>query len=645
MSVQAGVWRFNDGTISDFPLRTIGHLAAEFGPDGKSINASTRVAMLYMPFYTNRESRMERQPCTTTSGRHITWDGRLDNRDDLAGQLRESLIDDRSDLSLVCAAIEQWGNEAFSKFRGDWALVVWDPRTEELTLARDYIGVRPLFYWLSPEMMIWSSHLEGLVSCGSGFGLSHEYVAGYLTMWPQPHLTPYRDIQAVPPGHFIQVRDGRAHRYIYWKFDPYSHIRYRTDAEYEEHFRHLFRQSIQRRLRTDSPCLAELSGGFDSSSIVCMADKIRHSHDGVTPLDTFSYYDPQEPDDDDFAYFPRVEESRGRSGHHLKLESSGDTFSCVRPDFFAAPSFGGRREIDCALKQLITKCDYRVILSGTGGDELLGQALDPRVQLSDLLVTGQLAALRKQLGAWSVLMRRPWIHLLNDALVMCLPTLVRVLISRASQRGPWVNARFATTHKLSAHLLTASAGDWRWLPSRRDWLQTLLTLSGQLNCVAPGLAERRYPYLDQDLVEFLSHIPTDQLVRPGERRSLMCRALKDLLPREIAHRRTKSAEGRCYALTLSKHWREIEILLAAPRVVELGFIEADEFRKSLAAMKSGQLSPYYVLVLRALLLETWLREVEGRGFISLCDSPRPSLRFSGESRVEAGQAHHTISVG
>ena len=86
-----------------------------------------------------------------------------------------------------------------------------------------------------------------------------------------------------------------------------------SDAEYEEHFRSVFAQSVRRRLRSDSPILAELSGGMDSSSIVCMADEIISRGQLATPrLDTLSYYDDSEPNWNERPYFSQVEEKRGR---------------------------------------------------------------------------------------------------------------------------------------------------------------------------------------------------------------------------------------------------------------------------------------------------------------------------------------------
>src|SRR6266436_8553996 len=110
-------------------------------------------------------------------------------------------------------------------------------------------------------------------------------------MFPAVHLTPCVGIHSVPPSSFVLLRPGKHVVSKYWDFDPGKRIRYRADAEYEEHFRTVFAQAVQRRLRSDRPVLAELSGGMDSSSIVCMADLVIARGQAHCPrLDTISWF-------------------------------------------------------------------------------------------------------------------------------------------------------------------------------------------------------------------------------------------------------------------------------------------------------------------------------------------------------------------
>src|SRR5258708_6517403 len=205
-------------------------------------------------------------------------------------------------------------------------------------------------------------------------------------MRPEHSLTPYCEIRSVPPGGFVRVSSLEAVSRAYWIFDPQRVTRFKNDREYEDQFRFLLRQAVRRRLRSNSPILAELSGGFDSSAIVCLADEIMANEGAETStLDTFSYSFPDEPDGDDLLYFVKVTSKRSRPGHHVSINGVGDSFCLTASKFSATPGFGIRSEVASTRAKVVDQGGYRVILSGIGGDEVMGQALDPRVQMADLL--------------------------------------------------------------------------------------------------------------------------------------------------------------------------------------------------------------------------------------------------------------------
>ena len=290
MSVQAGVLNFDGQPLDRGLLEELSQMAERYGPDGESKYIDGPLGMVYRPFHTTSESRSERQPETCAGGFVLTWDGRLDNRDELRSELHDQLGSDLTDVAVVKAAFERWGLDCLCKIIGDWALVIWNPQQRELTLARDYLGIRTLYYYLSSARVIWCTDLACIAERNGPFTLSEQYVAGYLVTWPDAHLTPYREIHAVPPGNLVRIRDGVDSLRQYWAFTPSATTHYRTDVEYEDHFRQLFRQAVRRRLRCDSPILTELSGGLDSSSIVCMADDILANEGAPIPsLETFSF--------------------------------------------------------------------------------------------------------------------------------------------------------------------------------------------------------------------------------------------------------------------------------------------------------------------------------------------------------------------
>ena len=228
------------------------------------------------------------------------------------------------------------GDKCFCRLMGDWALSIWNPLQRSLILAKDLSGTRHLFYCVDDKRITWCTILDPLLQFdGKKFEISEAYVASWLIdRLPSPNVTPYVGVHAVPPSCFVLLQPGRraaVHTITkYWDSRSGNSIRYRTDAEYQEHFLSVFATAVQRRLRSYCPVLAELSGGMDSTPIVCVADLImgvgaqrntRRSAVGVSRvecprLDTISWYgDPYrrlEHDTNDFPWISKVEEKRGR---------------------------------------------------------------------------------------------------------------------------------------------------------------------------------------------------------------------------------------------------------------------------------------------------------------------------------------------
>lgn len=617
MSVQAGVLHFDGAPASRNALLKMSAYLSAFGPDGEYTHLDGPLGMLWRPYHTTAESRLEHQPLVFDCGRTITWDGRLDNRDDLIRSMGMRPEIGYADVTIVAASFQRWGTDCFRRFIGDWAVSIWDPSENALFLARDYVGVKQLFYHQVHNAITWCSHLVALAQCGNRFTICDEYVAGYLAFKPDAHLTPYHEICSVPPGAFVCVRNGSVCSSVYWSFDPWRRTRHKSDAEYEEHYLHLLRQSVRRRLRGDVPALSALSGGLDSSSIVCVADDLASKRETDTRVDTVSYYDRSEPDEDDSYYLEKVEQKRGRRGFHVSLSQPEDSLPFDYPTFKATPGFGMRAEIESGMSEVIRSGGYRVILSGTGGDEMNGQALSVSVTIADLLSRLRLFEAGKQSLTWSQLTRRPLAHLLCSAVFELFPLRFRAGFAPRGKLQPWLKRRFARKYRISARQLEDLPGIWVWRPGSRDAVQTIMTMSRDLTFASPSRIEHRYPYLDQNLVEFLCSIPFEQLLRPGDRRSLMRRALSRLLPREILERKTKVSATRCYSLALQKHWDRVEQVLCSPLSSSLQYIDRDKLRADLINVRNGHSPFHLVRLLKALSLEFWLRDVTARGIIAL----------------------------
>jgi asparagine synthase (glutamine-hydrolysing) len=623
MSVQFGRWNFDGKPVDRDYLAKAKASIAPYGTDDAGSYSKNNVSILYRAFHTTEESRREAQPHVTASGAILTWDGRLDNRADLIHQLRDFVTTPSTDVDIVAAAYEYWNTDCFAMLIGDWALSLWDPQSRSLLLAKDPIGTRHLYYSFDSQQVTWSTILDPLVLfTGKTFALCEEYIAGWFSFFPAAHLTPYVGIHAVPPSSSVLLRPGKHAIRKYWDFDPSKRIRYRTDAEYEEHFRTVFAEAVQRRLRSDSPILAELSGGMDSSSIVCMADTIIARGAAETPrLDTLSYYNDSEPNWNERPYFTKVEEKRGRTGTHIEVgKEESFQFEPDNDRFAATPGSGGGRpnEASRQFAACMTSQRNRVVLSGIGGDEVMGGVPTPTPELEDLLARGHFRTLARQLKVWALNKRKPWFYLLFDAARGFFPPAL-VGVPKHKRPAPWLNPAFVRRNRSALQGYETRLNFFGPLPTFQDNVSTLQVLQRQLACdtMSSNLPhEKRYPYLDRGLLEFMYAVPREQLVRPGHRRSLMRRALVNIVPDELLSRKRKAYVSRSPLAAISSEWATVTELTQHMVTSSLNVVAPDVFSEVLQKACQGQEVPT-VMLMRTLGVEFWLRSVRNRGILGV----------------------------
>jgi asparagine synthase (glutamine-hydrolysing) len=609
MSVQYGFWQFDGRPLDSKHLGEAKVLLAPYAPDGIRTHSESSIGLLYGAFHTTVESRRETQPYISPSGVVLLWDGRLDNGPDLIRELSESRDDYGSDVQIVAACYRRWGLARLGVLIGDWALTIWDPNDRSLLLAKDFAGTRHLYYRIEKGRIAWSTLLDPLVRFSSTpLSLCAEYLAGCLSFLPAPHLTPYTDIAAVPPSSYLALQDGRSAIKRFWDFDPGKVIRYRTDSEYEAHFLDVFRQSVGRRFRSDKPVLAELSGGMDSSSIVCVADDLVTA--GDARLDTISYFSGSEPDWDESPYFVKVEERRGRTGFHVDLGDCGFfRFAFGSDSLTLAPGAGPRTNPDRRIGEIMTSAGHRILLSGIGGDEVLGGVPTPVPELSDLFAAGEFSSLAHQLKTWALAQRKPWMHLFADVCRDFLPTGLGG-IQQFQKPAHWICPAFARRYR---NALMGYPERLRLFDSRPSFQHAVGTINGLRRSLSwfslssESLRETRYPYLDRCLLEFLFAIPRDQLVRPGQRRSLMRRAMRGIVPDEIIDRKRKAFVARAPRTAIAADWDSFaggQPFLTA----SLGLVNAALLLDAMNNARLGREVPL-VPVIRAIALEGWLRHL------------------------------------
>jgi asparagine synthase (glutamine-hydrolysing) len=613
MSIIFGIRKPEGDLVEVHQLLRLALATERWAPDNTFVQVKGRVGMGFQPYHTHRRSSLEAQPVVDDLGNMVTLDGRIDNHKELC-ELLEVHEPNASDSTIVLAAFKRWGEKCFSNVVGDWAITIWSEVERTLYLARDHAGTRTLYFHFESEVCLWSTHLESFCFDGKAKTLDDEYVACYLSNCPVRDLTPYRGVRAVPPAHVVLVRDGRIYRTAHWAWMAKQTIQYRSDSEYEEHFIDLFRQSIARRTGMgDAPILAQLSGGMDSTAIVCMSDHIRRSTAPDSELlDTLSFYDDSDPNWDERPYFSLVERQRAKTGIHLNLSFLQRTF---QPHDTSGGSYplpgadGYTLHLEQLLYEEAWRHGYRSILSGIGGDEVLGGVPDALPELADCLVSGNIVRLLQRSLEWCLIDRSPIVHSLLFTVKYAFSLYTRPLSRRKQSVPQWVSARLARlcaenvrndlvgTRRfgIAPHCIDNGLAWWSIMESLPHLVPTLL-----------ARPEYRYPYLDRDLVSYLFSIPREQLLRPGRRRSLMRRALAGIVPPEILERRRKAFQLRGPLSAIRQSRKKIDLLLSTSTIARAGFVDPKQLSATLELIASGNATQWWQALMRAIAFELWL---------------------------------------
>jgi asparagine synthase (glutamine-hydrolysing) len=611
MSIILGTREPLGAIITRQELLSIARATEGYAPDGTWVAVEGRVGMGFQPYHTHERSNLDSQPVIDAEGNMVTLDGRIDNHKELRSALHRP-DEGAPDSEIVLAAFRRWGEGCFSRLVGDWALAIWSAADATVYLARDHAGTRTLYYELSNGRLLWSTCLETFFALGHNRPLSSEYAAAYLGFRPAGKWTPYAGIFAVSPMHYLVVRGDRILEQPHWDWKVSSALHCKSDLEYEELFLTHFRRAVERRIGPGAPIVAQLSGGMDSTSIVCVCDNLRKAAGHPSePIDTVSFYDDSEPDWNERPYFSAVEASRGKTGTHIETSWRQRTFDPpgLSNGIYRCPGADSASiQHEMRLEAMARHMGCRVILSGAGGDEVLGGVPTPLPELAGHLVSGQLSQLFRRAIDWGIATRDPLISMIGKTTRYTLG-----LYCGSDHPGRvipfWITRRLRRNSSDPFDLAewTARLGS---RPQAIDNARTWYLLLETLPHLAPSLLARyeyRYPYLDRDLVDFVFRIPREQLVRPGRRRSLMRRALRGIVPEEVLERRRKAYIIRGPLVCLERARNKILALFRRSLTAELGFIDDDAFRRAFESIARGEVTPWLHAALRTILFELWLR--------------------------------------
>lgn len=598
-------------------VRTMLGRLAHRGPDGEGLHRDGPMVLGHRRLAIMDLRPEASQPMLSEDGRFaLAVNGEIYNFQDLRAQLERNghRFTSRSDSEVILHLYEEEGPDCLRRLRGMFAFALWDGAKRRLVLARDRFGKKPLYWHFGPRGLGFASELQALAATGlfprePDLDALDAYLA--LQYVPAP-WTAYRGVWKLEPGHFMVCGPGeepRPRRYYTWSFRPSRQLSLDDAAA---GLRHRIEEAVRIRMVADVPLGAFISGGVDSTVVVaCMS---RHSN---RPVRTFSIGFP-EPDESELPY-ARLVASRYGCEHHemvvkpdmvsvlpLIVEHHGEPFA----DTSAVPTWYLSR---------FTREAVTVALSGDGGDE--GFAGYRRYQYA--WIGRLLAGLPKSLPALisAVLSRLPgpaWQPVRDFGRRLCTGEVGRYLglvahyphDERLRLYHPDLKRRFAhdaVAERFESWLARSTAEDATGRLLDLDfhtYLPDDILVKVDIASMAHAL-EVRCPFLDHEVVEFAASLPTRFKMRGLDTKVVLKRAMSDLIPPAILHRRKKG-----FALPVDRWMRDdlremAHDLLLSRQCAGRGLFDMREVEGLLAAHDRGEsrgLSIWNLLV-----LELWFR--------------------------------------
>ena len=540
----------------------------------------------------------------------LHWDGRLDNRADLLLRLRDSLQDETSNAAIARATYERWGTNGLAQLIGDWSLVIRDHESRTTVLASDFAGVRPLYYHVRNGQVQWSNRLQSLVDATRISELDEQYIAGFLMFGGCPNRTPYKDILSVPAGHAVCISSNETKISRFWSMPIGDTIRYQNEHRYEEELRSLFREAVAVRLQTESPVLAELSGGLDSSSVVCVATELmRRRAVPATHVSSVSFVWQNSLDNsfiDDVASHCGIEGVR-LSTHEIPIiaeTQAGD----VMPESF--------QPLRKSIAKVARELGARTVLTGQAGDLMMGNWFDDSFQVARSLRSFRLDRACREALAWSKLLRLPIYQVLWHGVQAALPSTLTPIGMYTASDGSYAPKSFETSLVSSfGHRTSLFDSDsyfsnsWKHAPpERRKHFRTLTTMLELRQLQTPEPLQHldyTHPLAHRPLVEYLMSVPADILCGPGEPRKLMRSAFSDFWPLKLRERRSKGVFNAPWQEALRPVARAL-VRAKQLHVVERGYVNRSSVLSRLERLCQG-LDCNEFQLRQIIMVELWLR--------------------------------------
>ena len=599
MSGIAVIWNLDGRPVEHSQLGQMTQLMEHRGPDGETHWFQGAIAIGHCALNTTAEDEGEKLPLPGEAAvLYLTFDGRIDNRKELQLLLDIEASGSRSrpvtDAELVLAAYRKWGEDCPVHLLGDFAFALWDGRRKRLFCARDCLGVRPFFYALAGNTFVCASEIRALYAVPS---LKKDLNLAILTLRVMGRSVEYADtlyegVSRLPMAHCLTVSQEGVRQRRYWDIDPGHQVRYRTDDEYAEHFRALFFEAVGSRLRSQAPIAALLSGGLDSSSIVCAAAQIRREGGTTQPnLEAFSMVFDRFSCDERPFIDEVIRHSGVTANFHVGDRDLGEAAlaNIVRyPGLLYSPqvlSLG-------VMFQGLRERNFRVLLDGNGGDQLGGNGI---YHLLPLMQSGRWLSLASQIRQFALTYGvSPWRVFLVACLKPSIPAPVKSLYWNLARRNRKANPGLSLV-PTDALDRTGARDRLEQKPPMPDFespfqhemytsmftgMAPIVVTEGYELLTAFSGLEPRQPFRDRRLVEFAMGLPADQLWRNGWSRFCFRNAMHGILPEKIARRRGKAEFSEHYESVLAgSQAREVRALLHDSVLTRLGVLDPEALKE------------------------------------------------------------------
>lgn len=519
------------------------------GPDADGLWAEGAMALGHRRLSIIDLSSAANQPFADVSDRYrMVFNGEIYNYREVKALLPEYPFHTTSDTEVLIAAYAKWGADSIRHLRGMFTFAIWDRQEQELFLARDRMGVKPLYYFMDQEHFLFASELRAILATGSvKRRLDPNALVDYFSYQSvSSPASPVEGVLQLEAGTWMRIKNGRVEKKLYWDVSD-NRVNFDfTDTEgVKKRIRELTLQSVERRLVSDVPVGAFLSGGIDSSAVVGLMAEA-----GSSRPNTFNVaFEEKEFDE---SYYAELIAKKFNT-QHTKLLLKPTVFLDELENALNAmdiPSGDGINSY--VVSKAIRKNGMTVALSGVGGDELFAGYpffeqylrlqrmrkwwLLPSAVRRSLAETwsrgetqGRKGRMKQLLASTSPSIEHSYPvfrQILSPRLLQQLTTLATVPVMTDIEKA--LTARHEKIRQLP-FLSQVSVAEYLGYTQH-----TLLKDTDQMSMAAS--LEVREPFFDQDLLEFVLSVP-DALKRPTYPKSLLVESLKPLLPEEIVFRK------------------------------------------------------------------------------------------------------------